>query len=218
MAFRNKCFSKIESTRSSGSTILLVSHHLEQLRPLCENAILLEQGRLVSFDSIDDIIDMYVCGAGGSGKIFNLVEGVEIVSAKLLREINRYSIDDSIEIELEYQSAIGDTVLYASVHIQSLAGMDILFSRSIEDSSIRIGCNGKIGQSNKFRIAIPPRALAPGAYNVIFTLNALSPFQQLGKIECENMFEVTDSQDMKNKRVGPWRGLTAVPVAWHTTY
>lgn len=48
-AFRQKCINKMEAiTEEQGRTILFVSHQLSAIQELCDQAIVLEQGRLIS--------------------------------------------------------------------------------------------------------------------------------------------------------------------------
>ncbi|CDZ76234.1 Teichoic acids export ATP-binding protein TagH [Legionella massiliensis] len=45
--FQRKCFSRIESIRASGATILFVSHSGAQIIELCDRAILIDQGKMI---------------------------------------------------------------------------------------------------------------------------------------------------------------------------
>ena len=45
--FQRKCFSRIEAIKSNGATILFVSHSASMINQLCDNAILLDHGRLL---------------------------------------------------------------------------------------------------------------------------------------------------------------------------
>lgn len=47
-AFQRKCFARIQNLRDSGSTILFVSHSAGIVTELCDRAILLDQGELIS--------------------------------------------------------------------------------------------------------------------------------------------------------------------------
>ncbi len=46
-AFQRKCLDKIKSFQREGRTIVLVTHSLDQVRDICDRAILLEAGRVV---------------------------------------------------------------------------------------------------------------------------------------------------------------------------
>jgi ABC-2 type transport system ATP-binding protein len=46
-AFQEKCLARIEEFQQAGKTILFVSHALDQVKKLCERAIVLDHGRMV---------------------------------------------------------------------------------------------------------------------------------------------------------------------------
>lgn len=47
--FQRKCFSKLQEMRNSGTTILFVSHDVNAINQLCDNAILLENGEIIAY-------------------------------------------------------------------------------------------------------------------------------------------------------------------------
>lgn len=57
--FQRKCFSKIEAIRSSGATILFVSHSGGTIVELCDRAILLDAGERLATDSPKKIVGRY---------------------------------------------------------------------------------------------------------------------------------------------------------------
>lgn len=57
--FQRKCFSKIESIKASGGTILFVSHSASAIVELCTRAILLDHGELLASGNPKNIIDAY---------------------------------------------------------------------------------------------------------------------------------------------------------------
>ena len=63
--FRKKSENKILSMFDSGVTVLFVSHSLEQVKRLCNKAIILEKGKVVSYGDIDTISEQYEQMIGG---------------------------------------------------------------------------------------------------------------------------------------------------------
>lgn len=57
--FRTKSEKKIMSMFDQGVTVLFVSHSLEQVRRLCDRAIILDSGRLVAQGPVDKIARIY---------------------------------------------------------------------------------------------------------------------------------------------------------------
>ena len=57
--FRKKSTKKIKSMIESNVTVLFVSHSIDQVLDLCNQAILLEKGHLVAYGSAQEIADIY---------------------------------------------------------------------------------------------------------------------------------------------------------------
>ncbi len=57
--FQHKSFARIRSFRESGSTILLVTHGLGDVRELCDRAILMDKGRVLRDGAPDEVVDFY---------------------------------------------------------------------------------------------------------------------------------------------------------------
>jgi lipopolysaccharide transport system ATP-binding protein len=75
--FQQKCIGSIEAVRHSGRTVLLVSHDLALVESLCQNAILLESGRIIARGRAPDIVSQYVATARASdpGKLLERPHG-----------------------------------------------------------------------------------------------------------------------------------------------
>lgn len=57
--FRKKCEKKIESMLRNGTTILMVSHDIDQLASMCSHGIVLDKGTVVSRGTISEVISKY---------------------------------------------------------------------------------------------------------------------------------------------------------------
>jgi len=57
--FREKCFSRIESFRSTGSTILLVTHDLKTILSECDRAVWLDKGAIQKIGLVQTVADAY---------------------------------------------------------------------------------------------------------------------------------------------------------------
>ena len=58
-AFRNKCFTRVESLLSNGQTLFLVSHSAPGLRKFCDRGLYLRGGSLQADGPIDDVLHKY---------------------------------------------------------------------------------------------------------------------------------------------------------------
>ena len=57
--FQQKCFDRIQRFRNLGNTILFVSHSTENVRSLCDRALLVHRGELILDGRPDDVIARY---------------------------------------------------------------------------------------------------------------------------------------------------------------
>ncbi len=59
MAFRRKCFDRIEELRGSNATIIFVSHNVRQIERLCNRVILLDHGQIIHSGEVTEVVDHY---------------------------------------------------------------------------------------------------------------------------------------------------------------
>jgi ABC-2 type transport system ATP-binding protein len=58
-AFRQKCYDRMEELRTSGKTIVLVSHSEAQIERFCQRAIYLRHGRLIADGPVEVVMKQY---------------------------------------------------------------------------------------------------------------------------------------------------------------
>ena len=58
-SFQKKSYARMRELMAHGTTVLLVSHSIDQIRELCHRVIWLEEGRLVAFGETQAICDEY---------------------------------------------------------------------------------------------------------------------------------------------------------------
>ena len=59
LAFQQKCLKKMEELSQSGRTVLLVSHQLENLLKLCDQALWIEKGRQQMMGPTEEVATAY---------------------------------------------------------------------------------------------------------------------------------------------------------------
>ena len=57
--FRKKSLAKVQSLFENGVTVLFVSHNIEQVKAICDNAILLEHGEIIASGPVDEVVPIY---------------------------------------------------------------------------------------------------------------------------------------------------------------
>ena len=58
-AFQRKCYRRIEDFRAKGTTLLFVSHDIEAIKRLCDEAVFLDQGIVSSLGPVRSVCDAY---------------------------------------------------------------------------------------------------------------------------------------------------------------
>jgi ABC-2 type transport system ATP-binding protein len=57
--FRKKSEKRIKDMMDDGVTVLFVSHSLEQVKRICDTAMILEKGEMVAYGAIDEVLPLY---------------------------------------------------------------------------------------------------------------------------------------------------------------
>ncbi len=57
--FRKKSLAKVKTMFDKGVTVLFVSHSIEQVKAICNKAILLEHGSIIASGDVNDVADVY---------------------------------------------------------------------------------------------------------------------------------------------------------------
>ncbi|MCQ2471909.1 MAG: ABC transporter ATP-binding protein [Clostridia bacterium] len=57
--FRNKSEAKVKSMIAKGVTVLFVSHNTDQVRRLCDKAIILDKGTIIANGEVNEVCDIY---------------------------------------------------------------------------------------------------------------------------------------------------------------
>jgi lipopolysaccharide transport system ATP-binding protein len=109
--FQRKCFARLEEIRSSGATVLFVSHSGAQVVELCDRALLLDDGELLCFGPAKQTVVAYQKliyapshkKAAIRSSLANLKlvsdETTEVTQPKLENSRNRVAADDAVQIE-----------------------------------------------------------------------------------------------------------------------
>ena len=85
MRFRRKCNERMQQMLSGGTTLLYVSHNIESVRSLCQNAVWLDEGKMRMVGPAADVCDAYI-----EEQILQLRKKKEEKREKLRREGRKY--------------------------------------------------------------------------------------------------------------------------------
>jgi lipopolysaccharide transport system ATP-binding protein len=58
-AFRQKCFERIDLMKSKGTSIVFVSHVVDQVLKICDKALYMKKGKMISYGDVADVVKLY---------------------------------------------------------------------------------------------------------------------------------------------------------------
>lgn len=68
-AFQRKCLDRIAQFKADGCSILLVSHSLAVVQTMCDEAVWLNAGQLMAYDSARDVVKQYLAHVSGGREV-----------------------------------------------------------------------------------------------------------------------------------------------------
>jgi homopolymeric O-antigen transport system ATP-binding protein len=218
--FQKRCTGKIEDVAGEGRTVLFVSHNMSAIANLCQSAILLENGQLVSRGDVGPIVSEYLKSGGlesarsgdwnhhGTGEAqFTAVRLLD--SDGLPRETFRMGETVVVDIATQFFSALAG--IYMSVDIKRTeTGLNVVHLTS-EDS----GFNPEIisAGAHRFTVEMPNCWLYPGSYKISLSLEAQNT--RTDYIQDVLSFSIVKSGD--TKRIRPFYdhlGVYHAPSIW----
>jgi ABC-type polysaccharide/polyol phosphate transport system ATPase subunit len=124
-SFQARCLDRVRTFQREGRTIVLVSHALDQVRQLCDRAVMLDHGRVHAHGSPDDVVRQMRLTILKHDLEFAHEEGskeVEIVAARLLRGAapleGALHPGETLElqVDLEAHESVDDPVVSFALH------------------------------------------------------------------------------------------------------
>ena len=214
--FQRKCLGKMSEVADKGRTVLFVSHNMGAIKTLCNSAVLLDSGQVVTQGRPDDVISAYLqktksqlaysidtqskahLDASITGVSLRTVEGVEL---------NEFSMDDPFQVIVEIESKkICDLTLSAQV---KELNHNPIFHFSCGDESFKI--TGEKG-TQFIEVTIPPLNLYPGQY--ILRL-ALVNTMQNNHDEVDNIsFKVNQNTSIVSRPLVRSAGMVFLNAGW----
>lgn len=61
--FQQKCQDRMQEMLDAGTTLILVSHNIDDIKRLCDHAVWIDHGNLVMAGEVDEVCDSYIQGA-----------------------------------------------------------------------------------------------------------------------------------------------------------
>jgi lipopolysaccharide transport system ATP-binding protein len=176
--FQSKCLGKMENiSKSTGRTILFVSHNMSSVRKLCGSALLLDKGKISFQGNVNDAVSLYLNSNAVSNyrdlnsKInsINYRHGMKFSEIKVMQNgqfiSNYFDVNEELIIEIKFEIMSFFERFRIRLEIFSSTG-DFLFN-TFHDSNDSIHSIMEIGNYKSICI-IPRKIFAPKKYYMKF--------------------------------------------------
>ncbi|GAB4313223.1 MAG: hypothetical protein Kow0059_04330 [Candidatus Sumerlaeia bacterium] len=140
--FSQKCFRKLEQIRDLGTTILFVSHDMNAIVRLCDEAVLLNEGRIEAAGVPRDIIEYYTQLIAGRNQALIETPPHGRTEEGSRRYGSREALIAGIEMRAEGRKGPGDVFVSGTSVVLRL---HVVFLADIEEPTIGILIRDRVG-------------------------------------------------------------------------
>ncbi len=165
--FQARCLDKVRSFQREGRSIVIVSHALDQVRQLCDHAVMLDHGRVHAIGSPDDVVRQMRLTILHHDLEFAREEGskeVEIVGVELLHDgapiqgpIRSGEIL-TIQVDVRAHRPVEDPVVSFALHDATNA---FVFGDDTAHNQVALGT---VQGTRRLRFALGPIPVTGGKY------------------------------------------------------
>jgi lipopolysaccharide transport system ATP-binding protein len=208
IAFQRKCYGKLRELRSSGTTLVFVSHNDWVLKETCERGVLLSRGRVVTQGPIDELLESY------HGLVSTLGSERDVTQSQHrldLSDIELSSTDGGRVIGLHEPLHVDVTVEVSSDAHQGVVAVALadqekrfIWAAYSDEEGVRL----EPGRRHRLRITCPDVSVLPGPCVVeVFAFDRSSPVVEASRLV---EFTVVGTETISN-----WEhGLVHAPTVW----
>lgn len=212
-AFQLKCMEKIEEFRTSGKTIIFVSHGLSQVEQLCSQALWLEKGDVRALGPSVEVVAQYNAeshGARPQGPKQRNRWGTGEIQMSTVRLVNATGEDcqtiyigEDAYIEIEGSSIESGQEFGVRVRVNHLHGTHLTTT-----STRRAGTSFNTGnKSFSVRLKIPRINLLAGTFDASVTITDPTELHEYDHLEKAIRFDVDQASTLDD-------GLVALGGEW----
>ena len=187
--FQQKCLEKLNAFQGAGKTLVLVSHNSEQIRSLCDEVLVLEEGRVVTQADPESAVlcyndlmrqrterraalfsrkgqlDLPVDGGSRLGTQEATVRAVHLLDERG-EGIDTIRSGEGLKVVLDYslEKALPDMVVILGIYSETN-------TRCFETSILSVSATfGSLAEEGKFTCFLPRLFLLPGRYYIVVGL------------------------------------------------
>ena len=228
--FQKKCLGKMSEIGQAGRTIMFVSHSMPAVLRLCDRAILLEHGRVVTDGPTHDVVRTYLeSGLGQTGdRAWELPEapGDAVARLKSIRVVpalggraDEIDIREPIDIEVEYWTETpGSLRPSVNLHFYNDEGICLFVTNDWNDQAWR-DSDRRSGTVRSI-CRVPGNFLAEGRVIVTVAVSTYNP-TYVHAIEPDAIaFQVVDrstGDGVRGEFANDWPGVVRPMLEWRVS-
>jgi lipopolysaccharide transport system ATP-binding protein len=223
IAFQRKSLNKMSNVISDGRTVLFVSHNIGAVRALCQKAVYLEKGRILSIGNVEDVAQAYLNSKDMtiSEHILSEIDAkkdIQILSAMVLDRDRQPSVSIPhdqpffIRLKLVIHKQVTQTYLSLKIYNQELE--TILVTHDFEKNEDNLLTRNPGNYTVEIKISAP--LLPPGQYLLGLVITNVRRKREalLQKVDDTVPFEIYDNGSSMAKSNIPWSGFAHIPMDW----
>ena len=230
--FQRKCLAKMSELGHGGRTILFVSHSLPSVLRLCERAILLDQGRLITAGETHEVVRAYLeSDLGRSSERQwedpSTAPGDAVVRLRSVRVLQAHGgradevdIREPIDIEVEYWTS-GQAKPRPAVNLILFNSEGVCLFATSEFSSDGWKEMPREPGIVHSRCRIPGNFLAEGRVTVNVNVATYNPNHDHASEADAVAFQVVDrsiGDGVRGEHAGEWPGVMRPMLAWDVQF
>ncbi len=194
--FQAKCLGKMREVSQEGRTVIFVSHNMHAVKTLCQNAILLQGGRMLRSGPSEDVINEYASSLEGHNGHFP-VEAKDITVLGLsVRQNGKEAllIDGGrpFDLHVRFQLPARQLHLRMGVFINNSLGDELARSLFSDWNAALEDLGPGTYEAN---LTVPGKLLAPGNYTMVLGAHRQGGFDMLAGHRVETGINVSAPLD-----------------------
>ncbi len=227
--FQRKCLGKMKDvSNKEGRTVLFVSHQMDALSRICNNALVMEQGSILMKGDSQPCINYYLKGKLNNSSVKNWYnetvkpgnKTVRLLEAKVMSEDDvvkeNFNVKEDIYINMVYEVLENDVTFTHGFNLYSSSGIHILSSHDVDTAIEKKKFSKGIYSAT---VKINKNFLAEGFHSISLAIMSYDPyivhFHEMDVLG----ISIIDSMDADTARGvygGNFPGLIRPILKWET--
>jgi lipopolysaccharide transport system ATP-binding protein len=209
--FQKKCLGKMKDVSGQGRTVLFVSHNMEAVKNLTQNAIVLKNGGLIYSGDTGSAVNQYLRNNDLKDGLFfeNINDAIgnsfiKVKSVQLVFDGDILSIDKEFKIEIQFWNLTDFDELLVGFDLFHISGANVFSTGKV--------LHTKKGSLNVVQCTIPANLLNNDVYNIylmFFNKNMMNLYSKQEIIT----FELDDAKRDYN-HTGKINGVVRPKLNW----